>query len=218
MLKNEAKWLGEQINKSSRNFPLLNVGSQSGYFRSKLQPHIDGYIFNVAKEKGWEVIHTDIQNDEGVDLCGDLTDLNFLDILKNKKYNSILCSNLLEHVDENMRFKICEALEDIVRPGGSIWITVPFSFPYHPDPIDTYFRPSPEGLKQCFKHCDLVSSKIIVGESILSKWKNKPIQFIKFSVRFMLPFYRFNNWKGIAHQLMWLNKPVKTTAIQLVKR
>ena len=28
-------------------------------------------------------------------------------------------------------------------PGSLVFVTVPFSYPYHRDPIDTMYRPSP---------------------------------------------------------------------------
>ena len=61
---------------------------------------------------------------------------------------ALLIANLLEHVRD--RAAVAAACEEIVGPGGLILATVPSSFPYHADPIDTGYRPSPGELAAAF--------------------------------------------------------------------
>ena len=67
---------------------------------------------------------------EGVDFTGDITHTEF----ENDRYDIILCSQVLEHVEEPG--KVCEELFRILKPGGSLIITAPQSaylhnLPYH---------------------------------------------------------------------------------------
>ena len=55
--------------------------------------------------------------------------------LRSLKGKTILCSNLLEHVPSPSR--MAERITGLVPPGGVLLVTVPNSYPYHPDPIDT---------------------------------------------------------------------------------
>ena len=73
-----------------------------------------------------------------MDIVGDLTDADFLVAVRKARYKSVLCSNLLEHIIGPE--KICNAIVDVVEPGGYIVVTVPNLYPYHGDPIDTKFR------------------------------------------------------------------------------
>jgi hypothetical protein len=54
---------------------------------------------------------------------------------------ALLCCNLLEHVLDPERLAL-HCLELLPR-GGLLFVTVPFSYPYHRDPIDTMYRPDP---------------------------------------------------------------------------
>ena len=54
-----------------------------------------------------------------------------------------MCSNLLEHLTEPKRSpSVCQ----LVREGGYGLFSVPLSYPYHPDPIDTMLRLTPRQL------------------------------------------------------------------------
>jgi SAM-dependent methyltransferase len=55
-----------------------------------------------------------------------------------------LCANLLEQVTD--RAMVIRNLHAITARGGYLIVTVPNRYPYHRDPIDTGFRPSPSQL------------------------------------------------------------------------
>ena len=55
--------------------------------------------------------------------------------MKRAGFRCVLLSNLLEHVQD--REKLASSCEEIVGTGGLILATVPSSYPYHADPIDT---------------------------------------------------------------------------------
>ena len=161
MLLREAQWLGKRISELGDDalYPMLNIGSHTAEFRTREQPWIDKYIFARARSLNLPVVHTDMRPQEGVDLVGDLTDPAFLASVTQKQFRSVFCSNLLEHVPN--REEIARALIASVIPGGYIIVSGPYGFPYHPDPIDTMFRPSVEEMAALFPGTSLVRGEIV---------------------------------------------------------
>jgi hypothetical protein len=58
---------------------------------------------------------------------------------------------------------VCAALEELLPPGGLLFLSVPHEFPYHPDPIDTMFRPGVEQLLRLFPRSVCVRAESIAG-------------------------------------------------------
>ncbi len=147
MLTAEAKWVARVVTALPADaFPLLNVGSQTREFRERDQPAIESQVFAPLRASGRAVVHTDLREGDGIDVSGDLTDGAFrVDLMSSYGIRSILCCNVLEHVpDPSLLASSLAGLVDAT--GGHMIVTVPRSFPYHPDPIDTMFRPSPADL------------------------------------------------------------------------
>lgn len=160
MLVNEAKWFSRGIEQfDDLAFPMLNVGSHTADFRRNEQPWIDHYLFAPLHKRGCKVVHSDLRDGEGIDLVGDLTDPAFLARLASMRFGSIFCANLLEHVP-NPR-AIADSLVRAVRPGGYLLISCPHHFPFHPDPIDTMFRPSIAELSEQFAGTTLEKGEIV---------------------------------------------------------
>lgn len=196
----------------------LNLGSSTGEFRSEVQPHIETELFAPLKAAGLVVLHCDVKSADGVDEVGDLLDPAFQSKLRAKGAKLILCSNLLEHLTDAGRFaNACGAL---VEPGGYGIFTVPYSYPYHPDPIDTMFRPSPDKLAAMLENWVTVRQEVIKGGN---HWKDlqqsgEPVRrLIRQIGRVALPFYRSKHWKHIAHRLLWLYRPFTSSAVLLRK-
>jgi hypothetical protein len=161
MLMAEAQWIGKVLDQLDREkvSPLLNVGSATSTFRQQIQPWIDQEIFAPLRKREVLVDHLDIQDGDGIDLRGDLTDDTFMAGLGARHYRALLCCNLLEHVLTPA--SICAKLERLVPVGGYLMVTVPNRFPYHPDPIDTMFRPELADLVKLFPQCRLLQGEIL---------------------------------------------------------
>lgn len=174
---------------------MLNVGSSTKHFREVSHPHIHENIFKPIRER-CRVVHLDVKAQDGVDLVGDLTDPNFLEQLKLRRYDIILCSNLLEHVENPV--EICRCMEECVKTGGFMIVTAPHLYPYHNDPIDTMFRPDVNELSNCFKNSSLVEGEILVVDTNHFKvlLRNKNLMILT-AVRWFTPFYKFDAWKKI---------------------
>lgn len=128
--------------------PLLNLGSSTRAFRERAKPHIERELFAPLRAAGVTVVHSDLKQADGVDLAGDIMDPAVRATLTEMGFRAVLVANMLEHVRD--RTAVTAACEEIVGPGGLILATVPSSFPYHADPIDTGYRPAPASLAAAF--------------------------------------------------------------------
>ena len=75
-----------------------------------------------------------------IDYHYDIMDLPF----EAGRFDFVACIAVLEHVPYPE--KAIAELTRVLRPGGEIWIEIPFNQPYHPSPAD-YWRVSPDGMR-----------------------------------------------------------------------
>lgn len=223
----ESIWIANNILKLAKpSQKLLNIGSSTGKFRNQIQPHITKNIFKPLEENGIKVIHTDIQNADGVDLVGDLLDEEFVKVLESEQFDFILCSNLLEHLQEIE--PICIIIEKILKRNGYAIITVPYNYPYHLDPIDNMFRPTVKELGEKFRTLKYLNGEILEAKSYNSKLKttennyfqklkNNPQMLLLILTRSLLPFYKFSVWKKTIFGVMRLFRPFSVTCLVLKK-
>jgi SAM-dependent methyltransferase len=163
MFDAEAARLREILLERRAVSPLLNLGSSTRAFRETEKPHIQRELFGPLEAAGIAVVHSDLKRAEGVDVAGDILDPAVLASLKARGFKCVLIANLLEHVRDPAA--VAAACEDIVGPGGLILATVPASFPYHADPIDTGFRPSPAALAALFRRSAPLLAEEVAGRT-----------------------------------------------------
>lgn len=218
MLIEEAIWLKNSISTylKEENFPLLNIGSSTGHFRRVVQPHIHEHIFLPLEKKNQKVVHLDMKMDEGIDIIGDLSDDAFRLSLKETGIKSVLCSNLLEHLKDPK--PICLSILDLLESGGLVIVTVPNSFPYHKDPIDTYFRPGIDDLHSLFPNTRIISSEVVVSKSSYAEDLKKNKKFCAIMIaRLVLPFFRPHEWTYILKDFFRIRKKYSATCLILKK-
>jgi hypothetical protein len=163
MFEAEAIRLREILLAQSEVSPLLNLGSSTRAFREQAKPHIERELFAPLRAAGVTVFHSDLKQGDGVDLAGDILDPAVRADLEARGFRSLLIANMLEHVRD--RAAVAAACEEIVGPGGLILATVPSSFPYHADPIDTGYRPTPPELAATFTGSDPVLAEEVTGRT-----------------------------------------------------
>jgi hypothetical protein len=205
MFEAEACWLRRALDvfPSERLSPVLNLGSSSAVVREIVQPWIDAEVFSPLSVRGVEVIHVDMRKLPGVDVQANLTNAADVCRLRSLKPNALLCCNLLEHVPDPGR--LARHCLDLLPTGGLVFVTVPFSYPYHRDPIDTMYRPGPTELAELFAGARLLESMILgAGVSYRNAVKERPWILLRHVWRFPVPFLSFGRWKRSMARLYWL--------------
>ena len=196
----------------------LNVGSSTREFREQTQPFIHAEILRPLAEAGCRVINCDMKQDEGVDEVGDLLDPAFQRRLIGYGPDLIICSNLLEHLTDPTSF--ARACGTIAKPGGHCIFTVPRSFPYHPDPLDTMYRPSPDEVASLLPAWQVVEASDLAAGSYraeLAAGRSPARTLARQVARALMPFYRPRLWYPAAHKLLWLFRPYRVSLVLLRK-
>lgn len=212
----EAKWLAGALagRQAFELSPLLNVGSSTAYLRETYQPWTESYLFAPLRARGVELIHLDRREGGGIDLKADIADPADLPRIRARGARSVLCGNILEHVTDPQRVAAhCIA---IAGPGGLIFVTVPYSYPRHRDPIDTLYRPTPEELHALFAGTEMLAGEIIdSGESYLGQVKRRPWIIFRQILRAPFPFIAYEEWRHSMKKLYWLFNNYRVTCVVL---
>jgi len=218
MLPNEAAWLGRHLRGLDPNlaFPLLNVGSSTGKFASREQPWIDAEVFGPLRAANGRVVNCDIKAAPGVDVVGDLMDAAFVKELANLGIKSVLCANVLEHLTKPA--ELARSLVDVVADGGYLIVSGPYSYPWHPDPIDTLFRPTPEELASLFPGTVTIAAERVRCGTFWEYVTRSKRKLVMTTARLMLPAYKPRDWWASALRLGWLTREFEATCLVLQKR
>lgn len=196
----------------------LNMGSSTAAFREETQPFINEKILRPLAKAGWRIVNCDIKEDCGVDEVGDVLDASFQKKLIGYGPDLIICSNLLEHLTDPAGF--AGACGTISKPGSYCLFTVPRSFPYHPDPIDTMYRPSPSDIAKLLPSWQVMESEELSSCTYWQELKReaRPVRvLVRQVVRALMPFYRPRLWFPAMHKLFWLFRPYRVSLIMLKK-
>lgn len=105
-----------------------------------------------------------------VDVVGDIHAMQFPD----DSYDCVFCTGTLEHVANPWR--AVEEIHRVTRPGGMVYVDVPFIQGYHADPTD-YWRFTIDGLRHLCGSFDEVDSGVHIGPTcglvwIAREWAN----------------------------------------------
>lgn len=225
MFRKEAEWVASTLEHLVRKDagPILNLGSSDLEFRTQVQPWIDALIFAPLRARGIEIIHVDMREGEGIDIRADIMKPDDLARLSVYAPQIILCCNLLEHVENPQA--LAGACLKLLTPNGYVVVSVPLSYPYHRDPIDTNLRPTPEELAALFAQAGEKSDeKSEMIESVILKpgsWRDdvakRPWILLRPLLRFPFPFLGFARWKRSMKRLYWLVFPYQVTCVIIAK-
>ncbi len=105
------------------------------------KPYESLYTPVTEKQTGCDAIQS---SDNRVDVICLATDLSF----GNNTFDSILCSQVLEHVYDHK--KMMEEAFRVLKPGGSMVLSVPFAWELHEEPYD-FFRFTRHALLELFE-------------------------------------------------------------------
>lgn len=216
----ESEWLRDQMAKIPDGdlFPLLDVGSSTLDFRTRVQPYIEANLFEPLRARRGRVIHLDIKDSPGVDVVGDLLDPEFCEQLAAMNVRSVMLANVLHHLVDPR--PLTSAVARLVPSGGHIIVSGPNRYPVHHDPIDTMLRPSPEEVAEFFPGSEMVASAIIDA----GNWRqwNKSERggrtLPRALARLCVPIYRPAKWWELARQSPYILKHIKAFAVVLRKQ
>ena len=216
MFELESRWIAERLSPypAAELSPLINIGSSTKEFRERTQPCGERNIFAPLQSRGIEIIHLDRRDGAGIDIRADLLDEDDFVRVSARRYRTLLCCNILEHVIDAGEFaRRCVRL---VEPGGLIVVTVPYSYPRHGDPIDTLFRPSPAEAAALFPGARVLASEIVdVGESYLDEVRLRPWLLLRHLARLPVPFLGLAKWTASMKKPYWLFHDYRVSAVLL---
>lgn len=95
----------------------------------------------TSSQVGCDIIQS---NRNRVDVICPVTDLHF----EANQFDSLLCTQVLEHVFEHD--KMMQEVNRVLKPGGTVILTVPFAWELHEEPYD-FFRYTKHALKELFE-------------------------------------------------------------------
>lgn len=207
----EAKWFMDSLAQfdASDISPCINVGCGDVAIE-----FVQRELFSPLNKMGVEIINFDISEGENIDISGDIFDPDTQAKLKVINPKMIICSNMVEHLPKDMLHNFVDALSDILETNGIAVVSAPYSFPFHADPIDTYYRPSPDELSDLFNKFKLKKSEIIESDTFWDDLKLfKPEDWWRYIRRLLKPFRKRHKWKAAAHKLFWLNRKYLHTVV-----
>ena len=203
-------------NKKPFNF-IINLGSGNVKQLKKTKPWVSKNVFDLFKKQKAKILHVDAENFPGVDIVQDLSEPNslaFCDSLKGSKL--FILANVLEHIPKKAHAEFLKKIYSKMNSKDGLIITVPYDYPYHADPIDTMYRPSPNELKKLLPLTWLKGEIISAGSykdefrrmNILKKIRNllKPLWI----------FQKPSKWLE-NHRLFYLFKPYQITIVFGIK-
>jgi SAM-dependent methyltransferase len=211
-----ARWVSEL--KLEPGTVCLNIGSSTRQFREREQPHVTERFIRPLEAEGLRFVHSDMKDADGVDEVGDVLDPEFRSRLQRYDAQLLVCSNLLEHLTEPQRF--ASACGDLVKQGGYGIFSVPCSYPYHPDPIDTMLRLRPGELAAMLPGWETIRSAEIKSGNYwcdLRRSGNAMSRVVSQIGRVAMPFYRPSRWRENASRLSWLMRTYRVSAVLLRK-
>lgn len=216
MLIEESLWLRAALADIpiERLSPLVNLGCSTEHFRTVEQPFVHENVIAPVEARGGAVLHVDMKADRGVDIAGDIFSDAVFEAILQRRPQAVLCASVLEHVrDPGRLIERCLAL---LPAGGHLILTVPRSFPYHPDPIDTGFRPSPQELEPLLRPAQMVRQSLVPGKTLLEELRaNRRARGQ--GARLLNPFRDFARWLSLLHHLLWTFRRYEMTCVIAVK-
>lgn len=128
---------------------LLDVGAGKMLYKNPLQDNCTSYE------------SLDISDYEGIDYVQDIQDMD----IEDRTYDTIFCSNVLEHV-ESPRSAVDE-MARILKTDGKVIVAVPFLFYLHNEPED-YYRFTDYGLEEMFEDSGFKKKELVRAGGLFS--------------------------------------------------
>jgi SAM-dependent methyltransferase len=210
----EAEWIGRRLERLNVG-TVLELGSSTEAFRKSRG--IDRLIHAPLKARGVQIVCTDMK--PGADIVGDIYEEGVQERLRAVNAKAVLCCNIFEHVPDRKR--LAQVCDRVLAPGGYLVVSVPFSYPHHNDPIDTYYRPSPEDIAALFSGYTLIDAEIVKSKSFGQELLADPVFLMKAIPLRTLWLFKLwlpkDQYANLNHRLLWLFRPYRISCAILRK-
>ena len=196
---------------------IINLGSGNVEQLKKTKPWVSKNVFDLFKKQKAKILHVDAENFPGVDIVQDLSQPNslvFCDSLKGSKL--FILANVLEHIPKKAHAEFLTKIYSKMKSKDGLIITVPYDYPYHEDPIDTMYRPSPNELKKLLP-LTWLNGEIVSAGSYKDEFRCMNI--LKKIRKLLKPLWIFqkpSKWLE-NHRLFYLFKPYQITIVFGIK-
>jgi hypothetical protein len=196
----------------------INLGCGNIEDLRKKKPWINNHIFDRLRQAGLRVINVDRSNYSGIDVVCDLDSSDSFDFLTGLPAPRLLIfANVVEHLSESSRNHILGRLYSSMGVGDALLVTAPFDYPYHPDPIDTMFRPSPPELAKAIPLKWIEQTIVSAGSYKQEFLSMSPLKRLRKLIRPFWPLQSFGSWRR-SLRILWLFKPYRITVILGIKQ
>lgn len=147
------------VESTAKNLPpgslILDAGAGEGVYK-KYFSHCDYKAIDLAVgESRW--------NYANLDYVGSLHEMP----IEDEVFDAVLCTQVLEHLEwprESVR-----EMQRVLKPGGTLYMTVPMAHPEHQTPYD-FFRYTSYGLESICKHAGFNEVKITPFGGLWVRW------------------------------------------------
>lgn len=195
----------------------INLGSGDVDRLIKSKGWVENNVFLPLKSSGVKVINVDARQFPGVDFVRDLSlpdGLDFVDETSGPRL--FILANVLEHIPRSACSNLLNKIYSKMSKGDALIVTGPYDYPYHADPIDTMYRPSPEQLAG-FIPLDWKEKHLVVAGSYREEFSR--MSFSKKIRRLLKPLWIFQKpMKWLEnHRLFYLFKPYKISVVFGIK-
>jgi SAM-dependent methyltransferase len=129
-----------------------------------------------------------------------VADAQDLHMVEANSVDLVLAFNVLEHVRHPHR--VIAECERILKPGGIVWIDVPFMYPFHADP-DDFYRFSDHGLAIACERFEKLECTFLRGPASC---------MAELTVQFVAVLFSFNSRRvhaGVEYGARWLFSWIK---------
>ena len=137
--------------------PILFTGLTGESFARRFEK--DKILLNIGSgptRLHANMVNVDLYPFQNVDVLSRGEALPFLECI----FDGAVCDQVLEHVYDPEA--VVREIVRVMKPGGLIYLGVPFMYPLHPSPKD-YIRWSQEGVQRLLPGCDIIERGNAMG-------------------------------------------------------
>ena len=213
----EALKIGKIIKKYNAFNNIINLGSGNVEQLNRAKPWVSEHVFDLFEKSQAKILHVDAEDFPGVDIVQDLSQpnsLSFCDHLKGSKL--FILASVLEHIPKKAHVEFLNRIYSKMKSKDGLIITLPYDYPYHADPIDNMYRPSPNELKKLLP-LKWLEAEIVSAGSYREEFMQ--MNTLKKIRKLLKPFWIFqkpSKWLE-NHRLFYLFKNYQITIVFGIK-